>query len=92
MTMPEILSALKQMKNDDRALVIETAARLMREEAERKALQKAERDRRLEAAAKKALPDYLPGGALASLWSPDSKPYYSSSDEYPIGAVNAKGM
>lgn len=89
MTIEEILSALKEMKNSDRVIIIETAARLMREEAERKALQKAERDRRLEEAAKKALPDYLPGGALANLWSPDSKPYYSSEDEYPREEVKA---
>lgn len=89
MTIEEILSALKEMKNSDRVIVIETAARLMREEAELKALQKAEMKREMAEAAKEAIPDYLPGGDLASLLSPGSKPYYESSDEYPREEVKA---
>lgn len=84
MTLEEILAALKDMKGEERIVIIETAARLIREEAEEKAKLKAEQQQELEEAAKEALPDYLPGGPLYDLWSPDSEPYYDSEDEIPL--------
>ncbi len=85
MNLEEILVALKEMKGEERIIIIETAARLIREEAEEKARLKVEQEKRLEEAAKKALPDYLPGGPLYDLWSPESEPYYDSEDEIPLG-------
>lgn len=89
MTMQEILEALKEMKNEERFIIIETAARLMREEAEQKAQWKAEMKRQMAEAAKEVIPNYLPGGDLANLLSPDSKPYYESEEEYPSEEVKA---
>lgn len=87
MTQAEILEALQQMKTEERVAIIEAAARMIREEAEQKAQRKAERERRMIEAAKEAIPDYLPGGPLHDLWSPDSEPYYDSEEEY-LEAVN----
>jgi len=85
MNLEEILAALKEMKGEERIIIIETAARLIREEAEEKARLKAEEERELKEAAKEALPDYLPGGPLYDLWSPESEPYYDSEEEIPLG-------
>lgn len=85
MKLEEILAALKEMKGEERIIIIETAARLIREEAEEKARLKAEEEKRLEEAAKKAVPLYMPGGPLYDLWSPESEPYYDSEDEIPLG-------
>ncbi|WP_019501384.1 hypothetical protein [Pseudanabaena sp. PCC 6802] len=76
----EILEALKHISNEERILVIETAARLMREEAKNKELRKAEQHRRLEMAAQAALPDYEEGGTLHDLWASD-KTDYDREDE-----------
>ena len=51
---------------------------MMREEIEEKAQRKAERKRKLRAAAVK---DYMPGGALHDLWSSESEPYFDSEEE-----------
>lgn len=85
MNLEEILAALKEMKGEERIIIIETAARLIREEAEEKARLKAEEEKRLEESAKKAVPLYMPGGPLYDLWSPESEPYYDSEDEIPLG-------
>lgn len=85
MNLEEILAALKEMKGEERIIIIETAARLIREEAEEKARLKAKEEKELKEAAKEALPDYLPGGPLYDLWSPESEPYYDSEDEIPLG-------
>ena len=85
MSLEEILAALKEMKAEDRIVIIETAARLIREEAEEKARLKAEAEKRLKESAIKAVPLYMPGGPLYDLWSPDSEPYYDSEDEIPLG-------
>jgi hypothetical protein len=76
----EILEALKHISNEDRILVIEAAARLMREEIENKELRKAEQHRRLEMAAQAALPDYEEGGTLHDLWSSDTADYNSQGE------------
>jgi hypothetical protein len=73
----EILEALKHISNEERVLVIEAAARLMREDTENKELRKAEQHRRLEMAAQAALPDYEEGGTLQDLWSSDTADYDS---------------
>ena len=84
MKLEEILAALKEMKKEERIIIIETAARLIREEAEEKERLKAEQEKQLKKAAKEAIPDYLPGGPLHDLWSPESEPYYDSEDEIPL--------
>lgn len=89
MTQTEILEALKQMTTEERLEIIEAASRMMREEIKEKALAKAETDQRLAAAAEAALPDYMPGGALSNLWSPDSEDYYDYEDEYPRDRVES---
>ena len=71
MTKIEILAALKQMTTEERLEIIETISRLTREEIEEKNRKKAEKKKRLKAAAEAAVPDYMPGGALHDLWSPD---------------------
>ena len=76
----EILEALKHISNEERILVIEAAARLMREETENKELRKAERHRRLQMAAQAALPDYEEGGTLHDLWSSDTADYNSQGE------------
>ena len=45
--------------------------------------------RQMAEAAKEVIPNYLPGGDLANLLSPDSKPYYESEEEYPSEEVKA---
>lgn len=89
MTQTEILEALKQMTTEERLEIIEAASRMMREEIKEKVLAKAETDQRLAAAAEAALPDYMPGGALSDLWSPDSEDYYDYEDEYPRDRVES---
>ncbi|MEP0877828.1 hypothetical protein NDA00_18610 [Funiculus sociatus GB2-M2] len=89
MTKTEILAALKQMTTEERLEIIEAASRMMREEIEDKARIIAEKKKRLRAAAEAAIPDYLPGGALHDLWSPDSEPYYDSEEEL-LEALNAE--
>ena len=81
-TKTEILAALKNLTAEERLEIIETASRMMREEIEQKAQRKAERKLRLRAAAEAAVKDYMPGGALHDLWSPDSEPYFESEEEY----------
>jgi hypothetical protein len=81
-TKTEILAALKNLTSEERLEIIETASRMMREEIEEKAQRKAERKRKLRAAAEAAVKDYMPGGALHDLWSPDSEPYFDSEEEY----------
>jgi hypothetical protein len=81
-TKTEILAALKTLTTEERLEIIETASRMMREEIEQKAQRKAERKLRLRAAAEAAVPDYMPGGALHDLWSPESEPYFESEEEY----------
>jgi hypothetical protein len=89
MTKAEILAALKQMTTEERLEIIEAASRMMREDIEEKARLKTEREQRLAAAAEAAIPDYLPGGTLHDLWSPDSEPYYDSEEEL-LKALNAE--
>lgn len=89
MTQTEILEALKQMTTEERLEIIEAASRMMREEIKENVLAKAETDQRLAAAAEAALPDYMPGGALSDLWSPDSEDYYDYEDEYPRDRVES---
>ena len=60
---------------------------MMREEIEEKAQRKAERKRKLRAAAVAAVPLYEPGGPLHDLWSPDSEPYFDSEEEYLSAGV-----
>ena len=81
MTKTEILAALKNLTAEERLEIIETASRMMREEIEEKAQRKVERKRRLRAAAEAAVKDYMPGGALHDLWSPESEPYFDSEEE-----------
>ena len=80
-TKTEILAALKNLTAEERLEIIETASRMMREEIEEKAQRKAERKRKLRAAAEAAVKDYMPGGALHDLWSPESEPYFDSEEE-----------
>ena len=89
MTKTEILAALKNLTPEERLEIIETASRMMREEIEEKVQRKAERKRRLRAAAEAAVNDYMPGGALYDLWSPDSEPYFESEEEYLKAGVKA---
>ena len=89
MTKAEILEALKHLTTEERLEIIETASRLMREEIQEKSRIKAERKKRLRAAAEAAIPHYQPGGALYDLWSPDSKDYYDSEDEYAGDRVDS---
>jgi len=81
-TKTEILAALKNLTAEERLEIIETASRMMREEIEEKARRKAERKQKLRAAAEVAVNDYMPGGPLHDLWSPDSEPYFDSEEEY----------
>ncbi len=81
-TKTEILAALKTLTAEERLEIIETASRMMREEIEAKAQRKADKKRQLRAAAEAAVPDYMPGGALHDLWSPESEPYFESEEEY----------
>jgi hypothetical protein len=87
MTKAEILEALKHLATEERLEIIETASRMMREEIAEKARRKADLDRQLQAAAEAAVPDYMPGGLLHDLWSPDSEDYYDSEDEYLVSEV-----
>ncbi|MFB2891829.1 hypothetical protein ACE1CI_02680 [Aerosakkonemataceae cyanobacterium BLCC-F50] len=87
MTKTEILQALKQMTTDERLEIIEAASIMMREEIAEKAKRKAEREEKLAAAVQDAIPDYMPGGCLYDLWSPESEPYYKSEDEIPGGGL-----
>lgn len=87
MTKTEILTALKLLTTEERLEIIEAASRMMREEIEEKAQRKAEKKKRLRAAAEKAIPDYMPGGALYDLWSSDSEDYYASEEEALGGGV-----
>ena len=80
-TKTEILAALKNLTAEERLEIIETASRMMREEIEEKARRKAERKRKLRAAAEAAVKDYMPGGALHDLWSSESEPYFDSEEE-----------
>lgn len=90
MTKTEILQALKQMTTEERLEIIEAATRMVREEIEQKARHKAEREQQLAAAAEAALPDYMPGGSLSDLWSPDSEDYYDyKKDQYPRDRVES---
>ena len=82
MTQSEILEALKQMTNQELLEIIETASRIMREEIAEKARLKTDKNQRLQAAVKAAIPDYEPGGILHDLWSPDSDDYYDNEEEY----------
>ncbi|MEP6497543.1 hypothetical protein [Microcoleus vaginatus] len=82
MTKTEILAALKNLTAEERLEIIEAASRMMREEIEEKAQRKAERKRKLRVAAEAAVKDYMPGGALHDLWSPESEPYFESEEEY----------
>jgi hypothetical protein len=86
-TKTEILAALKNLTAEERLEIIETASRMMREEIEQKAQRKAERKRKLRAAAEAAVPLYEPGGPLHDLWSPDSEPYFDSEEEYLSAGV-----
>ncbi|MCC3412988.1 MAG: hypothetical protein JGK24_20925 [Microcoleus sp. PH2017_29_MFU_D_A] len=81
-TKTEILAALKNLTAEERLEIIETASRMMRDDIEQKAQRKAEKKRQLRAAAEAAVKDYMPGGALHDLWSPDSEPYFESEEEY----------
>ncbi len=89
MTKAEILAALKNLTPEERLEIIETASRMMREEIEEKVQRKAERKRRLRAAAEAAVNDYMPGGVLYDLWSPDSEPYFDSEEEYLNAGIKA---
>lgn len=89
MTKTEILAALKNLTPEERLEIIETASRMMREEMEEKIQRKVERKRRLRAAAEAAVNDYMPGGALYDLWSPDSEPYFESEEEYLNAGIKA---
>ena len=82
MTQSEILEALKQMTNQELSEIIETASRIMREEIAEKTRLKTDKNQRLQAALKTAIPDYEPGGILDDLWSPDSDDYYDNEEEY----------
>jgi hypothetical protein len=82
MTKTEILAALKNLTAAEGLEIIETASRMMREEIEEKARRKAERKQKLRVAAEAAVNDYMPGGVLYDLWSPDSEPYFESESEY----------
>lgn len=86
-TKTEILAALKNLTAEERLEIIETASRMMREEIEQKAQRKAERKRKLRAAAEAAVPLYEPGGPLHDLWSPDSEAYFDSEEEYLSAGV-----
>jgi len=88
-TKTEILAALKNLTAEERLEIIETASRMMREEIEEKAQRKAERKRKLTAAAEAAVPLYEPGGPLHDLWSPDSEPYFDSEEEYLSAGVES---
>lgn len=88
-TQAEILEALKQMTIDERVAIIEAAARTIREDAEQKALRRAEQKRQWAEATKEAAPDYMPGGPLYDLWSPDSEPYFDSEEEF-LEALHGK--
>ncbi len=77
MTKAEILKALQQMSSDDRLEIAETALHLIREDR-----QKLERRReQMAEAAKAAVPDYLPGGDLANLWTEGDPDYTLNNDE-----------
>ncbi len=77
MTKAEILQALQKMSSDDRIEIAETALHLIREDR-----QKLERRReQMAEAAKAAIPDYLPGGDLANLWTEGGSDYTLDRDE-----------
>ena len=84
MTKTEILEAIKQLTTAEQLEVAETILRIIREEREQKELLKSERKQKLAKAAEAAIPDYMPGGSLYDLWSPDSEDYYESENE-PLG-------
>ena len=87
MTKTEILAALQNLTAEERLEIIETASRMMREDIEAKVQRKAERKRQFRAAAEAAVLDYMPGGILHDLWSPDSEPYFESEEEYLSAGV-----
>ena len=76
MTKTEILEAIKEMSPEERLEIIESIARMMREDIEEKARLNAEMQHNLAAAAKVAAPHYMPGGLLHDLWSCESEDNY----------------
>jgi hypothetical protein len=77
MTQTEILEELKKLSTEERLAVIEAALRLIRENLQQveQPVLRAERQRRLAAAAEALLPDYAAGGEVTIFTALDSEEY-----------------